>query len=161
VSLGFDDWCHLSRAINSHEVSKAHIEACQVYKLWELHGTIHEVNEADIRRQANYWTQVLDRIVNVTITLACNNITFRGHREYNNTELNGGTFLTVIDILAKYDPELEQFLEKPKGNITYLSPTIQNEIIALLAESIKSEIVVELKETLFFSIFHNGHYRGC
>jgi hypothetical protein len=27
---------------------------------WEHHGTIDEVNEADIRRQANYWTQVLD-----------------------------------------------------------------------------------------------------
>jgi hypothetical protein len=54
--------------------------------------------------------------------------------------------------LVTYDPVLEQLLEKPKGNITYLSTTIQNEIIALLAESIKSEIVVELKETPFFSI---------
>jgi hypothetical protein len=62
MSLGFDDWFHLSRAINSHEVSKAHIEACQVYKQWELHGTTDEVNEADIRRQANCWTQVRDRI---------------------------------------------------------------------------------------------------
>jgi hypothetical protein len=57
--------------------------------------------------------------------------------------------------LAKYDPVLEQLLEKPKENITYLSPTIQNEIIALLAESIKSEIVVELKEAPFFSIIMN------
>jgi hypothetical protein len=48
MSLGFDDWCNLSTAINSHEVSKAHIEACQVYKQWELHGTIYDVNEADI-----------------------------------------------------------------------------------------------------------------
>jgi hypothetical protein len=54
--------------------------------------------------------------------------------------------------LVKYDPILEQLLGKPKGNITYLSPTIQNEIIALLAESIKSEIVVGLKEAPFFSI---------
>jgi hypothetical protein len=53
--------------------------------------------------------------------------------------------------LAKYDLVLEQLLEKPKGNITYLSPTIQNEIIALLAESIKSDIVVELTEAPFFS----------
>jgi hypothetical protein len=26
MSLGFDDWSHLSKAINSREVSKAHIE---------------------------------------------------------------------------------------------------------------------------------------
>jgi hypothetical protein len=110
------------------------------------------VNEADIRRQANYWTQVLDRIVNVTITLACNNIAFRDHREHNNKELNRGDFLAVIDLSAKYDPVLEQLLEKPKGIITHLSPKIHNEIIALLAESIKSEIVVELKEAPFFSI---------
>jgi hypothetical protein len=114
MSLGFDDWFHLNRAINSHEISKAHIEACQVYKQWEPHGTIHEVNEADIRRQANYCTQVFDRIVNVTITVACNNIAFRGHREHNNKELNIGNFLAVIDLLAKYDPVLEQLLEKPK-----------------------------------------------
>jgi hypothetical protein len=77
--------------------------------------------------------------------LACNNVAFRGHREHNNKELSRGNFLAVIDLSAKYDAVLEQLLEKPKGNITYLSPTIQNEIIALLAESIKSEIVVELK----------------
>jgi hypothetical protein len=110
MSLGFDDLFHLSKAINSHEVSKAHIEACPVYKLWELHGTTDEVNEADIRRQANYWTQVLDRIVNVTVTSVCNNITFRGYREHNSKELNRGNFLTVIDQLAKYDPVLEQLL---------------------------------------------------
>jgi hypothetical protein len=120
-----------SEQSNSHEVSKAHIEACQVYKQWELHGTLHEVSEADIRRQANYWTQVLDRIVNVTVTLACNNIAFRGHRERNNKELYRGNFLAVIYLLAKYGPVLGQLLEKPKGNTTYLSPTIQNEIICV------------------------------
>jgi hypothetical protein len=117
MSLDSDNWFHLSRAINSHEVSKVHIEACQVYKLWELHGTIDELNEADIRRQANCWTQVLDRIVNVTITSACNNIAFRGHREHNSKELNRGNFLAVIDLLAKYDPVLEQLLEKPKETL--------------------------------------------
>jgi hypothetical protein len=114
-----------------------------------LHGTTDEVNEVDMHRQANYWTQVLDRIVNVTITLARNNIAFRGHREHNNKELNRREFLAVIVLLAKYDPVLEQLLEKPKGNITYPSPTIQKEITALLAESIKSEIVVELKKHHF------------
>jgi hypothetical protein len=108
----------MNRAINSHEVSKAHIEACQIYKQWELHGTTGEVNEADIRRQANCWTQVLDRIVNLIITSTCNNIAFRGHREHNNKELNRGNFLAVIDLLAKYDAVLEQLLEKPKRNIT-------------------------------------------
>jgi hypothetical protein len=54
--------------------------------------------------------------------------------------------------LAKHDPVLEQLIEKPKGNIIYPYRTIQNEIIALLAVIIKSEIVVELKETPWFSI---------
>jgi hypothetical protein len=95
---------------------------------------------------------VLHRIVNVTITLACNNIAFRGHREHNNKELNTGNCLALIDLLVRYDPVLEQLLEKPKGNITYLSPTIQNEITALLVGNIKSEIVEGLKVAQFFSI---------
>jgi hypothetical protein len=44
-------------------------------------GTIDEEMERGVRNAAHLWQQVLERIVNVTLTLAPCNLAFRVHRE--------------------------------------------------------------------------------
>uniref|UniRef100_A0A3B1J2K6 DUF4371 domain-containing protein n=1 Tax=Astyanax mexicanus TaxID=7994 RepID=A0A3B1J2K6_ASTMX len=75
---------------------------------------------------------------------------FQGHREKVG-ELNSGNFLSVIDLLARYDPVLRELLDK-KSNVNYLSPSIQNELIALLSQRVHDEIVSEIKEAEFYSV---------
>nr|CAI5865135.1 unnamed protein product [Callosobruchus analis] len=64
---------------------------------------------------------------------------------YNNW-LQGNT----IDTLLK--SEIDKLLLKPKGEINYLSPTIQNEIISLLGTTVRNNIISEIKKVLFLTI---------
>ena len=53
---------------------------------------------------------------------------------------------------AKYDPILQQYLQKAGKNATYLSPDIQNQLICAMADKVLENILVEVKEAKFFSI---------
>jgi len=55
-----------------------------------------------------------------------------------------GNFLSIIELLAKYDPVLEELLSKPKGSIKYLSHDIQNELIDLLANGVLNDVKEDL-----------------
>jgi len=82
--------------------------------------------ELSIQNECNFWRQVLDRVINVTLTLATSKLFFRGHRETEFSK-NKGNFLSIITLISKYDPILEKLLSMPagKGSTNYLSNTIQ------------------------------------
>uniref|UniRef100_A0A8C5QMR9 Zinc finger MYM-type protein 1 n=2 Tax=Leptobrachium leishanense TaxID=445787 RepID=A0A8C5QMR9_9ANUR len=127
------------------------MEACVVYDHWRRNKTIDEENENQIRREKNFWRQVLHRIVNVTLTMAMSNLAFRGHRERLG-EVNNGNFLSIIELLAEYDPILKELLQLPKGTLKYLSPQIQNQLIEILSKKVQNEIVSGIQEAQFYSI---------
>ena len=50
---------------------------------------------------------------------------------------NPGNFLSMLKVLANYDPVLRNHLEKPRQrNATYLSPHTQNELIDIIGKNI-------------------------
>jgi len=68
-----------------------------------------------------------------------------------------GNFLSVIELLAKYDPALENLMEMPDKSVTYLSPRIQNKKTSLLAKQVNDSIVSELQKAVFFGDYkHNS-----
>ncbi|XP_025424688.1 zinc finger MYM-type protein 1-like [Sipha flava] len=81
------------------------------------------------------------------------NLSFRGHRETDLSK-NKGNFLSIITLISKYDPILENLLSMPagKGTANYLSNTIQNEIITLLASTILEQIILSINRSPFFSV---------
>uniref|UniRef100_A0A3B3RTZ4 HAT C-terminal dimerisation domain-containing protein n=1 Tax=Paramormyrops kingsleyae TaxID=1676925 RepID=A0A3B3RTZ4_9TELE len=91
------------------------------------------------------------RVVNVTLTLASCNLAFRGHREVLG-QPNSGNFLSIIELLACYDPVLKELISRPQGTIKYLSPTIQNELIHILSLRVQQNITADINEGPFFSI---------
>ena len=146
-----NNWQNLSRKIHQHETSTAHTAACVVYDHWRQNRTIDTDMERDILHEASFWRQVLHRVINVTLTLAVNNIPFRGHREKVG-EINSGNFLSIIELLAKYDPVLEDLISRPARSIKYLSPLIQNELIELLAKHVQKDIIDGIRSAPFFSV---------
>ncbi|XP_075696700.1 zinc finger MYM-type protein 1-like [Rhinoderma darwinii] len=148
---GMRNWSHLTQAVHYHESSMQHIHACMLMQQWRSHGTVDEENEREIRKQKNFWRQVLGRVINVTLTLAMCNLPFRGHTEVIG-QANSGVFLSFIQLLARYDSTLQQLLEMPRGSVRYLSHRVQDEIIALLSKKIEQDIVNEIKSSPFFSI---------
>lgn len=86
--------------------------------------------------------------------LALCNMPFRGNDESDNAP-NPGCFLSVIKLLSKYDSVLLDLLEKrQKRSITYLSPTIQNEIINLLGNAVINNVVSQIKKICI--LFNNS-----
>lgn len=148
---GIRDWKHLSAKVEKHESTQIHLAACIVYEQWKLNNTIDNEMEKNVRNAALFWRQVVERIVNVTLTLASCNLAFRGHREVIG-QGNAGNFLSIIELLARYDPVLKELINRPEGSVKYLSHQIQDEIIYILSQRVKADIINEINEAPFYSI---------
>lgn len=132
---GFNDWVHLNQALKRHEASEEHNTCCAISDKWKMGQTIDVDEERVTRETISKWAQILERVINVSLMLALCNMPFRGNDESDDAP-NPGCFLSVIKLLSKYDSVLLDLLEKrQKRSITYLSPTIQNEIINLLGNA--------------------------
>ena len=92
-----------------------------------------------------------EKLVNVTLMLAKCNLPFHGSSEELSKD-NKGNFLSIIQLLAKYDTVLDKLLQLPKGSPKYLSPLVQNELISVLAEEVFRDIKSELQRAPFFAI---------
>ncbi|XP_050546065.1 uncharacterized protein LOC126908198 [Daktulosphaira vitifoliae] len=148
---GFDDWDHITIAMNRHESSTLHLVSCKAYNMYHKNLSIDCQIKTQDASESEYWTVVLTRIIDISITLGGQNLSFRGHREDANFK-NNGNFMALIRLLAKYDPILATLLEKPKGSIKYLSHQIQNQIIALIESEIKKNIISDVTSAPFFSL---------
>nr|XP_036234234.1 zinc finger MYM-type protein 1-like [Bactrocera oleae] len=68
---------------------------------------------------------------------------------------NNGKFLGLVQLLAKFDPVMEEHLRLAvKGDVSdhYCGKDIQNELIELMVEKVKSEIISRAKKSKYYSI---------
>ena len=165
---GFSTWRKLNPRIPDHEKSPSHRAHMREYLnlVVRLHHstTIDAEVQQQMSAEKKRWKAITERIVEVISFLAKQNLAYRGHRGEGISGLsepgetvseNTGNFLATIRLLAKYDDILAKHLqrgkEKPKS-VTYLSNRIQNEIINLLGETVKKNIISEIKDAKYFSI---------
>jgi hypothetical protein len=66
-------------------------------------------------------------LIDVTVTLAKQELAFRGHDETENS-LNAGNFREIFQLLIKRDTEIQDHLKKIDGIFSGLSKTIQNDL---------------------------------
>lgn len=152
IGSGYNDWRHLQQAISRHEQKLNHNVSCAIFDRWRLNKSIDVDLQSKIRQETNVWRQVLERVIEVTLTLASCNMPFRGHDETENSK-NPGVFLSVIKLLSKFDPVLQNLLEnKKKHSVTYLSPAVQTEVIEMLGNTIKQNIIKKIKSSPFFTV---------
>jgi len=70
-------------------------------------------------------------------------------------DLNSGIFLQLIEFVSHYSPILAQHVQEVKQSnfcTSYFSPTIQNEIIVLLGQTIRNKIITSIKEAKYYGI---------
>ena len=141
---------NLLEKIKRHENSSMHIEAAAVYSRWKSGKALDEENERKLRINSLFWVKVLNRVITIILTLASLSLAFRGHREeYKDGICDGGNFLGLVALLAEYDEVLS---EVPARATKYLSATIQNELIDLLAKAVRSSLVKKINASPFWSI---------
>ncbi|CAB4028101.1 zinc finger MYM-type 1-like [Paramuricea clavata] len=95
--------------------------------------------------------EVAEVIFDVVRHIILQNEAFGGHDE-KDSSLNQGKFLAEIKFLAKYHPPLQKWLDTYPGNVLWLSPDIQNEMIEILANHILDIIKMQVKESKYYSV---------
>ena len=87
-------------------------------------------------------------------TLSKNNLAFRGDSE-KIYEKNNGIFFSIIEMIAEFDPILQEHVRRIKASEVhyhYLGHNIQNELIQMLAAEIKNVILLKIREAKYFSV---------
>ena len=142
---GVNDWIHSTQNIKVHlDFLVHHCSVISEHIYVDERGQIDKEHEHLIAKEANFWCKVLQRIVYIIFTLAAEILSSRGLHEIQG-ELGSGHFLAHVELVAKYDLVIKDPLDKPKGSVRYLSPTIQNELIALLVvKTFRQHLIKEI-----------------
>jgi hypothetical protein len=118
-------------------------------------GRVDHELAAQFLEQLTYWREVLKRVVATVKSLASPGLPFRGHDEKLGS-LHNGNYLMTLELIAEFDPFLSkhiaQYDGKGKGCTNYLSSTICNEFIELMASKILTQIKDEIKISKYYSI---------
>ncbi|XP_037041015.1 uncharacterized protein LOC119077809 [Bradysia coprophila] len=151
---GFDDWRHID-AISKHECSVDHCESARVYSLRCSHiGNVQSTFNKQIIEETNYWRNILKRILSVVRFLSSRGLPFRGDSQQIG-ESSNGNFLGLIELISEYDPvikqHLEQYANRGRGSVSYLSAETVNEFIHVMARKVEVEIINQIHQSKYFA----------
>ncbi|KAL5142515.1 Zinc finger MYM-type protein 1 [Glycine soja] len=116
--------------------------------------TIDKHIQEQINKEKEHWEKVLHRIIAIVKYLSKNNLAFHGTNE-KMYEKGNGNFLSLIEILAEFDPIMQEHVRQIKSNETrnhFLSNTIQNELIEMIAFQVKNSIIEKVKDAKYFFV---------
>lgn len=155
-SDGFSDWKHSVERILIHENSRFHKQSvADLKQRANKCGQINEKLTSEFEKETAYWRNVLRRVVSATKYLASRGLPFRGTDEKFGSE-NNGNFFMLIEFLSEFDPlmakHVNDFGNKGSGSTSYLSKTIYEEFIEIMAREVLKNIVSEVKNAKYFSI---------
>lgn len=67
--------------------------------------------------------------------------------------MNPGNFLAFVKLAVELEcPALKEHMSNCAKNATYLSKTIQNELLSLIAKNIVTQVVAQIKRSKYFSV---------
>lgn len=153
---GFHDWKHLHPMIPQHENSSEHRNNYVKWKVMEKNlisgAAVYDYLLNSINKEAMVWREILKIIVDAILFCAKNNIGLRGSNEKIG-DPNCGIFLNLIEFVSHYNNTLKDRIEKhKKGSVSYFSPAIQNEIINLIGDKIRNQIISRIKKAKYYAI---------
>lgn len=159
---GLSDWSRISKVLDIHETSKAHLTAMtSFFARSHLKSRVDYELMSQIEKEHGYWRKVLHRVVATVKLLAKLGLPFRGHREHESSQISGtnknkGNFLSCLEYLSEFDEFLKEHLLKYEacgsGKTNYLSHQIYDEILTLMAKDLKQTLSDEAKEARYFAI---------
>ncbi|KAF5785337.1 putative transcription factor and/or regulators TTF-type(Zn) family [Helianthus annuus] len=154
---GFSDWKHATR-LKDHEVSVEHLKNMKQWfemrQMLDCNTTIDKVAYEQFKKERDYWKKVILRIIQLVKFLAKHGLAFRGSNE-KLFQKGNGNFLGLVEMLEEFDPIMKEHVRRimnDETHIHYLGHNIQNELIVLLADKVKAEIIKKIKQAKYYSI---------
>lgn len=147
----FQERCNLT----THENTEWHCRAFLQWKEAELRlktgRAIDDQALKAIEDECALAKKILTSVVACVKYLAINDLALQGK------DTSGGNFRELVRLLSDFDPVLKAHLEtcerkSQKGKVTYLSNTIQNQIIQLMAARVRNALVTQIQEGRYFTI---------
>ncbi|XP_050064148.1 zinc finger MYM-type protein 1-like [Aphis gossypii] len=156
VDHGSNNWKHLKRTIENHESSTEHLQAeisCGIYtKNQRLDLTLlHSANQQIASNR-----ELLRVIIDALLYTARQNIALRGHNE-KKSSLNRGNFLELLSVLSINHAGLKYHLDQinmsnTRQRVSFISNRSQNKLLNIMSESIRSQILKDVKDAGIFSV---------
>lgn len=159
TAKGFSKWRKLNPRVKDHESSASHRECylrfLDLRKRIKKGCTIRHCLFEQAETVEKERREILYRAIKVIKYLARQNQAFRGHRGESNASitligqdgLNHGNFLEAMALISEFDPFLAKYMSSLKKNeISYLSKTIQNELILLMGNMVRRSILTAVKD---------------
>lgn len=112
---GLSDWSNINAALKSHENNPEHTKSMLQWRELETRlrkgKTIDQQELTLLEAERKRWRNVLTRLIGITLSLASRNLAFRGSSQHL-YEPDNGNFLKEVDLLAKFDPVIENCQNK-------------------------------------------------
>ncbi|KAL3179499.1 hypothetical protein MRX96_007750 [Rhipicephalus microplus] len=158
---GFTKW-KAPEKITLHENAKNHRMCFSQWKEMErnlMHttGIIDADLQSQMEKEKHKWREILTRVLHCIKFLATQNLALRGHRESFQTsrENNVGNFLGLLKLIAVFDPVMKQhltYVESHPGSTSYLSPSVQNEFIHMMAVTVRESLLRKIRKAKYYGI---------
>lgn len=162
TTTGFNDWSKAlarNRGFDKHSMSLDHKGADNAYcEFLSAKPIIAQLSQEAERQQTQREVQirknrsVIGRLFDIIRVIGKLGMPLRGHREDESSD-NKGLFRELVEFLASSGDEiLSDHLQNMAANATYLSATIQNEMIEIIGESILDAIRENVGTAGIFSV---------
>ena len=159
TKVGFKSWKSAltkNKGLDKHNQSAQHIQNMAAWKEKEA----RRKNQAEISTQLSssmlekrqYYVKALIRVVKF---LAANELPFRGDWD-KNTSSESGLFTKLLEYTMQTDEKLKSCLDVVPNNAMYTSPDVQNELIAIMTELVRKQIVEEVDSSDGFTLLVDG-----
>ena len=146
TSDGFDDWRN-SFLIRADKNSEKHRNAMLTYLTRKGGHTLTSKLEEQIKAEEQHWRHVVERVIAVICTLAERGLPFGGDNLQFGSPINDNC-LGLLELVSKFDSfllaHINRYENSRSENPSYLSKTICEEMIQLMAKKVKVSIVADV-----------------
>ncbi|KAL4132815.1 hypothetical protein QTP88_009907 [Uroleucon formosanum] len=152
---GFTDWKKCLEKVE-HKKNLTHNESIRIWFSRRKITTGIDVElKIELEKRELYWRSIIHRFIEIVIFLSGRSLAFRGNNETLGSK-NNDNYLGCLELIAKFDPlmskHLDEYGNKGRGNVSYLSHTICDELITLMNKYVLRNIVNEVTVAKYFSL---------